>query len=82
MRLEKKPIRDDVKRDCLRLAQKYLSETAGRFYASLPACSDGDDDSDDNWNIYARRMITYVAWDALVLVSVGNGINAKNRSSP
>ena len=48
VRLEKKPIRDDVKRDCLRLAQKYLSETAKRFYASLPASSDRDDDSDDN----------------------------------
>jgi len=36
VRLEKKPIRDDdVKKDCLRLAQKYLSETAKRFYALI-----------------------------------------------
>ena len=48
MRLEKKPIRDDVKQDCVRLAQKYLSETAKRFYASLPASSDGDIDDDDD----------------------------------
>ena len=40
VRLEKKPIRDDVKQDCIKLAQKSLSETAKRFYASLPASSD------------------------------------------
>lgn len=39
VRLEKKPIRDDVKQDCIKLAQKYLSETAKRFFASLPASS-------------------------------------------
>lgn len=39
VRLEKKPIRDDVKQDCIKLARKYLSETAKRFFASLPASS-------------------------------------------
>jgi len=48
VRLEKKPIRDDVKQDCIKLAQKYLSATAKCFYASLPAGSDQDiDDNDD-----------------------------------
>lgn len=48
VRLEKKPIRDDVKQDCIKLAQKYLSDTAKRFFASLPAGSDRDDDDDDD----------------------------------
>ena len=48
VRLEKKPIRDDVKQDCIKLAQKYLSETAKRFYASLPASSDRDSDGDND----------------------------------
>ena len=48
VRLERKPIRDDVKQDCIKLAQKYLSETAKRFYASLPAISDRDSDGDND----------------------------------
>ena len=48
VRLEKKPIRNDVKQDCIKLAQKYLSETAKRFYTSLPASSDQDIDDDDH----------------------------------
>lgn len=36
VRKEKKPIRNDVKKDCIKLAQKYLSETAKQFYTSLP----------------------------------------------
>ncbi len=48
VRLEKKLIRDDVKQDCIKLAQKYLSETAKRFYASLPASSDRDSDGDND----------------------------------
>ena len=68
MRLEKKPICVDVKQDCIKLAQKYLSETAKRFYASLPASSDQDADDDNDGNISPRRIITYVA---LRCVSVG-----------
>ena len=41
VRLEKKPIRIDVKQDCIKLAQKYLSETAKRFYAYLAIKSNG-----------------------------------------
>ena len=48
VRLEKKPIRIDVKQDCIKLTQKYLSETAKRFYASLPASSDRDADDDND----------------------------------
>ena len=71
VRQEKKPIRAEVKQDCIKIAQKYLSETAKRFYASLPASSDRDADDDNDWNVYARRIITYVA---LRCVSVGIGV--------
>ena len=40
--VRKNSIHDDVKQDCIQLAQKYLFETAKRFYASLPASSDLD----------------------------------------
>ena len=61
VRLERKPIRDDVKQDCIKLAQKYFSENAKHFFASLPATSGRETDDDDDWNIYLLRMITYVA---------------------
>ena len=48
VRLEKKTIQDDVKQDCIKLARKYLSETAKHLYASLPASSDQDSDGDNN----------------------------------
>ena len=48
VRQEKKPIRAEVKQDCIKIAQKYLSETAKRFYASLPASSDRDADDDND----------------------------------
>ena len=48
VRLERKPIHNDVKQDCIKLAQKYLSETAKRFFASLPASSGRETDDDDD----------------------------------
>ena len=44
VRHENKPVRDDVKQNCVRLAEKYLSEAAKRFYSSL---SSTDRDNDD-----------------------------------
>lgn len=46
LRRENKPVKEDVKTSCLKLARKYLSENAVRFYASL-RCSDEDSDTDD-----------------------------------
>ena len=40
--VRKNSIHDDVKQDCIQLGQKYLFETAKRFYASLPESSDLD----------------------------------------
>ena len=37
VRREKRAIREDVKRSCVKLAQKYLSQSAIRFYESLPS---------------------------------------------
>ena len=44
LRIERKPVREDVKRSCVRLAQKYLSLNAIRFYQSLPSTDEFDDD--------------------------------------
>ena len=44
VRKERKPVREDVKRSCIRLAQKYLSLNAVRFYQSLPSTDQLDDD--------------------------------------
>ena len=44
LREERKPVREDVKRSCVRLAQKYLSLYAFRFYQSLPSTDELDDD--------------------------------------
>ena len=44
LREERKPVREDVKRSCVRLAQKYLSLYAVRFYQSLPSTDELDDD--------------------------------------
>ena len=46
VRQEKKPVRNDVKQNCIKLAEKYLSETARRFYSSL-AGTDRDIDAED-----------------------------------
>ena len=46
LRQELRPVREDVKRFCLKLAQKYLNESAVEFYASLP-CTEEDSDNDD-----------------------------------
>jgi len=47
VRQEKKPVRNaDVKQNCIKLAEKYLSETARRFYSSL-AGTDRDIDDED-----------------------------------
>ena len=44
LREERKPVREDVKRSCVRLAQKYLSLNAVRFYQSLVSTDELDDD--------------------------------------
>ena len=44
LREERKPVREDVKRSCVRLAQKYLSLKAVRFYQSLPSTDQPEDD--------------------------------------
>ena len=44
LREERKPVREDVKPSCVRLAQKYLSLYAVRFYQSLPSTDELDDD--------------------------------------
>lgn len=47
LRHEKRPVRQDVKRHCVKLARKYLNENAERFYEALP-CIDKDTDSDND----------------------------------
>ena len=41
---ERKPVCEDVKRSCVRLAQKYLSLNAVRFYQFLPSTDQPDND--------------------------------------
>lgn len=48
LRQERRPVRDDVKRDCVEIAQKYLSENAIRFYQSLPTSIEEENDSSVN----------------------------------
>ena len=43
LRIERKPVREDVKRSCVRLAQKHLSLNAVRFYKTLPSTDELDD---------------------------------------
>ena len=43
---ERKAIRDDVKQSCLKLAEKYLSQRAITFYASLIGTSRDNDDGE------------------------------------
>ena len=43
--LQRKPVRDHVKRSCVKLARKYLSEHALRFYESLPSISNEEDNN-------------------------------------
>ena len=40
-----RPVREDVKRSCVNLAKKYLSQRAIQFYESLPS-NDDENDSD------------------------------------
>ena len=44
LREERKPVCEDLKRPCVRLAQKYLSLNAVRFYQSLPSTDELEDD--------------------------------------
>ena len=46
LRQELRPIREDVKQQCLNLARKYLSERAERFYAALPCIQEGSEIDD------------------------------------
>jgi len=45
-RHEQRPVKNKVKKDCLKLARKYLSERAHTFYASLACEEDSPDDED------------------------------------
>lgn len=45
LRQEPRPVKEDVKRSCIKLAQKYLSVEALRYYESLPSRRDDDNDS-------------------------------------
>lgn len=45
-RHEQRPVKYQVKKDCLKLARKYLSERAQAFYASLACEEDSADDED------------------------------------
>ena len=44
VRHEQRPVNNQVKKDCLKLARKYLSERAQAFYASLACEEDSADD--------------------------------------
>ena len=46
-RHEQRPVKNQVKKDCLKLARKYLSERAQEFYASL-TCEEDLSDDDGN----------------------------------
>ena len=46
LRHENRAVRDEVKQTCIKLAEKYLSETAKRFYSSLTGTSQDNDDDD------------------------------------
>ena len=37
VRQERRPVKGDVKRDCVQMAQKYLSKSAVQFYQVLPS---------------------------------------------
>ena len=45
-RHEQRPVKNQVKKDCVKLARKYLSERAQKFYASLTCVEDSSDDDD------------------------------------
>ena len=45
VRHQRRPVHMDVKRSCIKLAQKYLSIEALRFYESLASTEDADNDS-------------------------------------
>jgi len=44
-RQERRPVKADVKRDCLQIAQKYLSKSAVQFYRTLPSIEEENDNS-------------------------------------
>lgn len=45
VRQERRPVKADVKRDCLQIAQKYLSKSAVQFYRTLPSIEEENDSS-------------------------------------
>ena len=45
VRQERRPVKGDVKRDCVQIAQKYLSKSAVRFYQSLLSIEEENDSS-------------------------------------
>ena len=46
VRQDSRPVRDDVRPNCIKLAQKYLSERALWFYTGLAAADEDSDDAD------------------------------------
>ena len=44
LRQEKRAVREDIKRSCIKLARKYLSEHAVRFHESLPSADDEENE--------------------------------------
>ena len=46
VRQDCRPVRDDVRPNCIRIAQKYLSERALRFYTSLVVADQDSDEAD------------------------------------
>ena len=43
LRMQRKPVRDQVERSCVKLARKYLSQHAIRFYESLPSIDEQEE---------------------------------------
>lgn len=46
VRQDSRPVREDVRPNCIKIAQKYLSERALRFYTGLAAADEDSDDAD------------------------------------
>ena len=47
VRRENIAVREDVKRSCVKLAQKYLSQSGIRFYESLPSSTSEENEGSE-----------------------------------
>ena len=47
LRQESKPVKEEVKKGCVKLAQKYLCNSAVRFYESLRCSNEADTENDE-----------------------------------